>query len=280
MQSVVVFDIDGLSIRSAGCYGNVERQTPLLDEFASQARIFEQHYRMIVDPEIDRDRTFEALRSTIGATGLLFANTAAQMSAETVVWDDPAELLRLLEEQFDTEGHVAWIRIVPDDDGLDAAIPLGLIANLVEADVTVAITTCCPVLDSEAYRIDNAEVVRVPLMVWSAEPLRVQTVTSSSMLGSLLVGESAGEDSALVRSWEHTALREAESFLIADGALLNDLTRVPAEELGSVVDVTDDRLRMFRKPSDVWNIHNVLVEDFDRGIEALTRLRERVIRDS
>ena len=58
--------------------------------------------------------------------------------------------------------------------------------------------------------------------------------------------------------------------------LLSSLEEVSDEQLTNVVDVTDDRLQMFRKPDDIWNVHNVLVEDLERGIETLIRLRQQL----
>ena len=116
----------------------------------------------------------------------------------------------------------------------------------------------------------------MPLMVWSAEPFRVQSVTSSASLGTLLSDELPTSDCAIIQSEAAVALRESGSLLVATSELLAAIDGLSDEQLMRVVDVTDDRLLMFRKPDDVWNVHNVLVEDLDRGVEALIRLRRQL----
>ena len=276
MSSVMVFDIDGLSIRSAGCYGNVETATPLLNEFASQACLFEQHYRAFVDPTRDRDQAYESLVTSVGGTGLLLANAATGSSHDVTLYESPDQLLEILEQRFDTEGHVGWVRIVPAPEALDEAVPLGLITRLIEAGVVVVITTTTPLLDEPDYRVENEEAVRVPLMIWSTEPFRSQAVTSSADLNSLLSEELSAGGSVVIQSEAAVALREPTSLLVATIGLLSSLEEVSDEQLTNVVDVTDDRLQMFRKPDDIWNVHNVLVEDLERGIETLIRLRQQL----
>jgi hypothetical protein len=277
MSSVMVFDIDGLSIRSAGCYGNVETATPLLNEFASQARLFEQHYRAFVDPVRDRDQAYGSLVASLGSTGLLLANAATRSSHDVTVYESPDQLLEILEQRFDTEGHVGWVRIVPAPEALDEAIPLGLITRLIEAGVVVVVTTTTPLLDEQDYRVENEEAIRVPLMVWSADPFRSQAVTSSAGLSLLLSEELLAGGSVVIQSEAAVALREPTSLLVATLGLLSSLEAVSDERLMDVVDVTDDRLQVFRKPEDVWNVHNVLVEDLARGIETLIRLRQQLL---
>lgn len=276
MSSVMVFDIDGLSIRSAGCYGNVETATPLLNEFASQACLFEQHYRALVDPTRDRDQAYGSLVASVGGAGLLLANAETTSRHDVTVYESQDQLLEILEQRFDTEGHIGWVRIVPEPDALDEAVPLGLITRLIEADVVVVVTTTTPLPDEHDYRVENEEAIRVPLMVWSAEPFRSQTVTSSAGLASLLCEELSAAGSAVIQSETAVALRETSSLLVATAGLLDTLEEISDEQLMNVVDVTDDRLQMFRKPEDVWNVHNVLVEDLERGVETLIRLRQRL----
>ena len=117
----------------------------------------------------------------------------------------------------------------------------------------------------------------MPLLIWSGDADRVQTVTSSGDLDRLVAGGPLPVDTvAIVHSDTAIALRERDFLLLVQSALLSELANVPDDKLGSAIDVTDDRVRMFRKPDDIWNMHNVLVEDIDSGIAMLQRLREKL----
>ncbi|MFK7819121.1 MAG: hypothetical protein AB8G99_10410 [Planctomycetaceae bacterium] len=275
-RSVIVFDIDGLSIRSAGCYGNVEVSTPMLNEFAAQSRVFEQHFRSFVEPEKERESAISSLMLSQEA-GLFLSNVPAGQGAFPAEhFEGLDQLVDLLEEKFDTESMLAWVRIKPGEDNLDAALPLGLVTKLVEAQVDVVVTSSNPVCADE-NRIENGEAIRVPLLVWSGEADRVQAVTSSGQLDQLLQFEEVPQDAAaLIFGDSAIALREKDFLLLVQSELSSELADVADDDLAAAIDVTDNRIRMFRKPDDVWNMHNVLVEDIDHGIGMLQRLREKL----
>jgi hypothetical protein len=81
---------------------------------------------------------------------------------------------------------------------------------------------------------------------------------------------------AVVHGPAAIALRETNFLLLAQSELLKELADVADADLGGAIDISDSRLRIFRKPDDIWNKHNVLVEDIDNGIEMLIRLRQRL----
>lgn len=277
MDSIVVFDVDGLSLRTAGCYGNVECSTPHLDEFAAQARVFEHHYRSFVDSYREREHVWETLLQDSGATGLRLTSGAATAASE-LAFSSSDELAEALEARFDSEDMICWVRWCAPDA---ISPPLELISALIENRVSVALTSACPIAADDAdaaNTLDNAAAIRVPLMVWSGEPTREQSVTSSSRLFAALQDDVAAEtdgssDVAVIVDENAVAIREPDCLLRVDTELLPKLADVSDADLADVVDMTDDRIQMFRKPDDVWNVHNVLVEDFPRALQAFVRLR-------
>ena len=275
MKSVVVFDIDGLSIRAAGCYGNVETSTPLLNEFAAQSLVFEQHYRAFVDSRRDRDAAIGSLVSMleVDCSPLLLCDVETTSEYETTRFDGVDELTNALEEHFDSEDSVAWVRVGHAAGEVEDRFPLALVAGLVEAGVAVAVTSCTPLLEDEALTIDHEESIRVPFMLWSPEASRVQQVTTSSALDEVLLGDTEALNGVLIRSDRAIALREPEAMLVVTDECRSALEEIEPGRLGDCIDVTDKGLRLFRKPDDVWNVHNVLVEDVNLAIEMFSRLR-------
>lgn len=274
-RSVIVFDIDGLSIRSAGCYGNVETPTPLLNEFAAQARVFEQHYRMFVDPDRDRDMLFDLLRGEF-SSGLRVATTPTESKHDVVTTQTLGEVAAVLENQFDTEGQVALVRLGAESGYIDTDFPLSLISQLIEAGVGVAVTSSCPVSDVSRHQVRNEEMIRVPLMIWCQSAQRVQGVTSGCDLPDMLSESAVAGDSAIVQSHDVAGLRESDAMMLVSRELLGELQPVEDDDLLNSISVTDDRLQLFRKPDDVWNVHNIVVEDVQRATTMLARLRREL----
>lgn len=273
--SAVVFDIDGLSIRAVGSYGNVELQTPMINEFSAQSRVFEHHYRALLDSRRDRDLLYATLADEFAAT-LFFADTATESGHEVTPFESIDELTDLLEDRFDTEDQAALIRLQPDPDRVDESFPLSLITRLIEAEVDVVVTSTNPLLPPADYAILNEEAIRVPLMIWSASAERVQAVTSHVDLVDLIREPAAQDASAVIRSDEVISLRESDAILFVARELVEELSQAETDDLASAMNVTDERIQLFRKPADVWNVHNVLVEDIERGVLMLSRLRQQL----
>ena len=98
---------------------------------------------------------------------------------------------------------------------------------------------------------------------------------SSVDLGSVVFDADENEaaapnPAAVIRTQVSAGLREPATFLVAARSLLEG---VSDSDLANHVDATSKRLCWFRKPEDVWNVHNALVEDHARAIAALARLR-------
>ncbi len=278
MARAVVFDIDGLSIRSVGAYGNVETPTPLLNEFASQAALFEQHYRSATGSNQDRDAILAAFALDDAARVVLLADNATESTFPCEVFQSPDELAGLMERHLEPEAAVVWVRISGAVDEPDSVFPLSLVAALVEQNVLVAVTSANPEPDANPVCVTNEGLMRTPLMVWTGEPSRIQKVTSSTMLDEImlapLVTEATGEDAfALIASEERLALREADSMLVVARKFLSETIDVADDVLSDHIDVSGDTMQVFRKPDDVWNVHNVLVEEPSKGVEMLIRLR-------
>ncbi len=101
---------------------------------------------------------------------------------------------------------------------------------------------------------------------------------SSVDLGSVVFDADENEaaapnPAAVIRTQVSAGLREPATFLVAARSLLEELSGVSDSDLANHVDATSKRLCWFRKPEDVWNVHNALVEDHARAIAALARLR-------
>lgn len=278
VKSVVVFDMDGLSIRSAGCYGNVETSTPTLNEFAAQARVFEQHYRAFVDSRRDRDAAIGSVVSVfddVECQPLVLSDVEMESEYDVVRFDGISELTGVLEDRLDSDSSLAWVRVGSGDsvDDVDERFPLDLIAGLLEAGVVVVVTSCAPVRDS--HEIDNEESIRTPLMIWSAEAARVQHLTTSSALDEILLGEAdVAAEGVLVRSDEALALRDSTAMLVVTRDCVAALEGVEPDRLADAIDVTDQSFRLYGKPDDVWNVHNVLIEDVAVAAEMFGRLRK------
>ena len=275
MTRIVVFDIDGLSIRSAGCFGNVETPTPLLNEFAAQAMVFEQHYRSCTGAADDLASAMASFPQSIPVSHLcLDAICGENAGPPTARFGTIDQLAELLEQHLEPESVAVWVRLAARDGTLDSAVPLPLISALVEQRVQVAITSTSPATDPV---IQDEAAIRVPLMVWTGEPSRVQTVTSTARLGDILglTGEDDDESEfAVIQSIGRVAMRESEGLLIVSRSLLIELSEVSDERLAEHIDMTGEQLQLFRKPEDVWNVHSVLVEEPTRGVAALSRLRK------
>ncbi len=275
MTRIVVFDLECLSIRSAGCYGNVETPTPLLNEFAAQAMLFEQHYRSYTATMNDLESAIGSFPETLPVSLLSETTLFSELGPRAVTqFETTRQLTPLLEERLERDNTAAWVRLSAREDTIDSTVPLQLISALVEQGVQVAITSTSPTTDA---LIRDAATVRVPLMVWTGEPSRIQTVTSTTRLANVLGLTGADHDEpevAVIRSTEHVAMREPESLVIASRSLLSELSDVCDDRLADHIDMTSERVQLFRKPEDVWNVHSVLVEEPLRGVEALSRLRK------
>lgn len=279
MTRIVVFDIDKLSIRTAGCYGNVESPTPMLNEFAAQATLFEQHYRSYTGTAEDIAAAVGSFPQSIPITCLSnIALPGLDEPSAVSQFQTVEQLTEVLETALEPESSGAWVRLASNGESVDSAIQLGLISSLVEQRVLVAVTSSSPTTDPD---IRDEASVRVPLMIWTGDPARVQTVTSAARLAdSLGLTEIADDDTpelAIIQSSEHVAIREPGSLLIASRELLAHIANISEDRLTDELDLTSDQLRLFRKPDDVWNVHNILVEEPAKGVAALVRLRGRIV---
>ncbi len=175
MRFAVLFDIDGLTLRRVGACGNVERQTPLLDEFAAQANVFEQYFLAVPDHPLRGGRVAAAAGGGIDTVEIACASDATTDEGAILVpsADCLGETLQGVLDSRESASRTArdtivWVRLSPGDGAVDDVLPMSLIVALIEAGVGVGVTTRNPLPDADELAvIENEEWIHVPLMVWS-----------------------------------------------------------------------------------------------------------------
>lgn len=234
---LLVFDIHGLSIRNGGCFGNVEADTPVLDALATMGRVFDRYYCSPTDKP----------RLADGASTLRITD---EEQIENFGGDISATL-----SQSDAEVLVQTDFSVVED-------VLALAAPFVE-NATVVVTSSCP-LPSDCS-LGNEAVVRVPLIVCRASvlPARVQSLVTGrdfrGLVGRIERPAAPSPDHVCLTGDDEYAVRSEEYYLTAGRDLVLEATQAIRRDAWHP-DVGDPRLALYRKPDDVWNVHNIVAE--------------------